>query len=272
MRLLLLSFVFLFFLPQLNAQEFKGTVRSKKTGKPIPYVNIGVVGRNTGTVSDATGNYTLAVGPEFDSDTLRVSCIGYTAFSTTVSQFRNQQHHDLQLEERIIELSEVVVRPKTFRQRTLGVTARSKAIRAGFEKNALGYECGILMKNTRTAHLDKVNIHFASCSYDTVFCRLNIYKALADMNFEPLLSQPIYVQLSKEEVLSDQVSIDLAPYDLWVEGNFLVTLEHVKDMGPGYVYFPLGLLDKTYYRKTSQAAWQTVPVGISISAVVRVEK
>jgi hypothetical protein len=272
MRLLLLSTFFIFFNFYLNAQELRGIVTNKKTGQPIPYVNIGVVGRNIGTVSDANGHYTLAVDTALDSDTLKASCIGYASYSVKVSQFRHQKGNDLQLEERIIELKEVVIRPKAFRLRTFGVTARSKSMRAGFEKNALGYECGILMKNTRPARLEKVNIHFASCSYDTIFYRLNIYNAPGALRFESLLTQPIYLNLPREKVLAEKVTIDLSSYNLWAEGNFLVTLEHVKDMGPGFVYFPLGLFDKTYYRKTSQAEWQTVPVGISISVEAGVEK
>ena len=56
-----------------------------------------------------------------------------------------------------------------------------------------------------------------------------------------------------------------------VEGDFLVTLEHVKDLGPGYLYFCAGLSKITYYRKTSHGKWKTVPIGVIISVVADVE-
>lgn len=50
------------------------------------------------------------------------------------------------------------------------------------------------------------------------------------------------------------------------------TIEHVKDLGEGFLHFCAGLTHKTYYRKTSQGVWQTAPVGISISVIADVEK
>jgi hypothetical protein len=57
-----------------------------------------------------------------------------------------------------------------------------------------------------------------------------------------------------------------------VDGDFLVTLEHVKDLGPGYLYFFGAFTDRTYRRKTSQGKWESDKWGISISVEADVEK
>jgi hypothetical protein len=75
-----------------------------------------------------------------------------------------------------------------------------------------------------------------------------------------------------KELVKDEIQIDLQPKNIVLEGDFLVTLEHVKDLGDGYLNFCAGLTDKTFFRKTSQGKWESVPFGISISVIADVEK
>jgi hypothetical protein len=60
--------------------------------------------------------------------------------------------------------------------------------------------------------------------------------------------------------------------DILTNGDFLITLEHIKDLGEGHLLFCAGLGTKTYFKKTSQGKWEAVPVGVSISVVADVEK
>ena len=100
---------------------------------------------------------------------------------------------------------------------------------------------------------------------------MNIYKVNKKLDFGNILTKPIYIKRSKESV-RDEISIDLQSENILVKGDFLITLEHVKDLGEGFLHFCAGLTHKTYYRKTSQGVWQTAPVGISISVIADVEK
>ena len=68
----------------LYGQKISGTVLEMNSDKPVEYVNIGIVGRNIGTVSDQNGKYTLDIKSEHHDDTLRFSCIGYHAYSVKV--------------------------------------------------------------------------------------------------------------------------------------------------------------------------------------------
>ena len=91
------------------------------------------------------------------------------------------------------------------------------------------------------------------------------------MDFENILREPIYIKMPKETV-KDEIQMDLQSRNIVIEGDFLITLEHVKNLGNGYLYFCAGLIDKTYYRKTSQGKWETASGGISISVIADVEK
>ena len=267
------SLVFFVFLSSFSlfAQKFSGVIINAKSGLPIDYVNVGVIGQNIGTVSDAKGNYSLTIDQQYDNDTLLVSCIGFHSFSIRVGDFKKLSNHSIELQERIFELAGVVVRPKIFKQKILGVSTKRKFVQAGFSENNLGYEIGVLMKVRKSAFIERVIINVARCSYDTLFYRVNIYRRDGKRMFENILEEPIYIELPKDMV-AEEVVIDLERYNLGVQGDFLVSLEHVKGLGPGVLYFCASMGRRSYYRKTSQGKWESAPVGISISVEAKVEK
>lgn len=255
----------------IQAQTYTGVVMCKESQKPIGYVNIGIIGKGIGTVSDHNGSYSIQIGAEYNNDTLLFSCIGYHPISMLVHDFKKLSHHDIMLEERFFEIEQVVVSPNMFKPKMLGYNPRVRGIQAGFKDNLLGYECGVLINVEKSAYLETIRVNFSKTSFDTIFYRVNIYKATGNNNFENILQSPIYINLPKEQ-LSKTVVVDLKPYNILINGDFLVTLEHVKDLGEGFLYFVAGMRGKTYIRKTSQATWETKSVGISISVDARVEQ
>ncbi len=255
----------------LYSQEYSGQIINKKTGQVVEYVNIGIIGKNIGTVSDGNGKFSLPLDSQFDNDTLRVSRIGYYPFSVKVADFKKFQNQNVYLAERVFELEGVVVHHKTFKHKVLGVTAKTTKIIAGFKDNNLGYELGILMKIKKSARLEEVNINFSRCTYDSIFYRVNVYETKGKMKFENILNEPIYLKLAKENI-TETVVIDLKPYNLVTQGNVLVTLEHVRNLGPGFLYFSSNIASRTYFRKTSEGKWDSAPVGISISLKAQVEE
>lgn len=211
------------------------------------------------------------VDSEYDNDSILFSVIGYEPLSIKIADLRKQAVNKILLKEKTYELAEVIVKPKAFKQRTLGVKTKSKRIQAGLIDNKLGYELGMHMKVKKTAIIKNVEINIASCTYDTIFYRLNIYEVQGEMDFENILRKPIYIKIPKESV-KDKILIDLQHENIIVKGDFLVTFEHIKDLGSGKLYFCAEQNNKTYYRKTSQGKWGILPVGVSISVIVDVEK
>jgi hypothetical protein len=198
------------------------------------------------------------------------SSIGYVSTFIRISDLKGNSNTQVILKGKIYDLTEVVIRPKVFKEKIIGVTSKNKNVSAGFKDNLLGYECGVLMKVKKTALIRKVNINIANCLYDTIFYRINIYKVNDPMDFENILTEPIYVEIPRD-LIGESIEIDLESKKLIVMEDFLVTLEHTKDLGSGYLYFCAGL-GKTYFRKTSQGKWETQPIGISISVLTDVEK
>ncbi|MDR2011109.1 MAG: carboxypeptidase-like regulatory domain-containing protein [Bacteroidales bacterium] len=267
-------FIILFLLSSnvlLFGQSISGTVFETTSEMPVEFVNIGIVGKNIGTVSDQNGKYSLQINPEYYNDTLRFSCIGFHSYSVRVSDFISLNNGNVSLKEKFHELTEVVVRPQKIKQMTFGITTRKKTVQACYQDSIRGGEIGTLMKNKNIAFLKEVNVNILKCSYDTIFYRMNIYKADKNMQLENILSEPIYISSSKEEVI-DKITVDLRQLNLVIEDDFLVTFESVKDLGYGDLCFPASLLHKSYIRETSQGTWETIPAGISISVEADVKK
>jgi hypothetical protein len=271
MKNLILTFIFTLTTSLVVAQNILGIVTNKVTKTPIQYVNIGIVGKSVGTVSDEKGVFNLKIDPIYKNETLLFSCIGYQAVSVKISDLINGSQK-IEMQEAQHELKEVVVIPKIYTEKILGIKTTGKSVVAGFSENKLGYEMGVMMKAKKSAYLKTVNINIASCNYDTIFYRLNVYKVIGDNEFENILTEPIYIKIAKEQI-KETISIDLKSKNIVTEGNFLVSLEHVKDLGQGYLMFCSALMKKTYTRKTSQGAWETTSIaGVSISVVADVEK
>lgn len=251
-------------------QVISGVVVNDKNGETIEYTNIGIVGKDVGTVSDYQGKFSLDISSQYDDDSLLFSSIGYFPKQIKVSELR-KGNAKVALMEKVYEIKPVVVKPRVYKPKTLGISTHSKMASAGFENNLLGYEMGIIMEVKKTAKVKNVNLNISVCSYDSLFYRLNIYKVTGPLKFENVLESPIYLSLTKNDV-KETVRVNLEKYNLVMEGDFLVTIEHVKDLGEGRLYFCAGLKEKTYYRKTSQGEWKKAPVGISISVDADVEK
>ena len=255
---------------QVFPQTIAGVVYDKNIQQPIAYANIGVIGKSVGTVSNEQGQFNLTIPSTLQNDTLKISVIGYEPFVSSIQTLSSTAKDTIYLAKTTYSLQEVVIKPKNLIAKTFGITTATQSVSVGFSGNALGFEGGVLMKNKHKAYLQNIKLHFSS-TYDTLFYRINIYKQNGKKNFENILTEPIYFELTKEAI-TFPVIIDLTSYNLAIEGKFLVTMEIVKDLGEGDLYFSAAPFRKTYGKETSQDLWRTIPVGISISVDALVEK
>jgi len=263
--------VFLFLIISVFSygQIYYGKVLDIETNKPIEFINIGIIGKQIGTITDENGNFKITIDNVFSKESLLFSSISYEDKLIKISELK--QNKIIFLQKKIYELNEIVIHPKNIKLKHKGIKTKTKTLQTGFKNNKLGFECGLLFKNKKTAFLKKVNFNIATCTYDTIFYRLNVYTVDSIGSFVNILKKPIYIQLPKNKI-GDKISIDLSKENIIVNHNFLITLEHVKDLGKGLLYFSASVLRKTYFRKTSQAKWETISVGISMNIEIEIEQ
>ena len=103
-------------LQSLGQGVVEGSVKDASSGAPLEFVNVGVLGTGTGTVTDAAGRYRLSLTGK-DSVTLRFSFTGYETAEHRVEN-RTNTHLDVTLKPSATQLQAVEVRDEKVRQST----------------------------------------------------------------------------------------------------------------------------------------------------------
>ncbi|AKQ46259.1 hypothetical protein TH63_12535 [Rufibacter radiotolerans] len=259
-----------------QAQRFQGKIVDQENA-PLQYVNIGVVGKDVGTVSSARGEFTLTMPDSLNAQTLLISAIGYTPVKFNVSEFKQRfsgRVAEIQLKEQSVALQEVVVRPRKYKTKVVGNNATSKRIRGGLISNDLGSEIGTVLDIDKPSFLEKVTFHVVRNEYDTLFFRINLYKMEASGPGANLLKEPIYLNISKKDFIED-ISLDLRDRNIYLDSDTFLSLELVRNLGKGGLFFSAGFLNNhSYSRKTSQGNWTRIPLkaGLGFNATVSQEK
>jgi hypothetical protein len=270
--LLLLScyILSLFLSLPIGAQTFViGQVIDAATKEPLPYVNIGLLNKNIGTVSDETGYFELEVNTEQNSrDTLRFSMIGFETKSYTLNDFINQNEIEVYLTEKSTALDEVILssKRKKYQTKILGNKTTSKALYAAFTSNKLGNEMGFIVRARKHPMiLKKFNISLVENDYGPIKFRLNIYDVLNGLPNKTLLKDNIFIETEES---SGIVSLDLTPYEIILDQDFFIAIEWIEDLGPGKLYFSGGFFGAPLFaREVSQGTWEkigTASVGMNV--------
>lgn len=265
----------LFSISSAFSQIISGTVVDLASKQALPYVNIGIVGKGIGTVSDINGKFSINLDDSLNSQTLKFSYIRYKSQSFNVKEVKKTLTNNtlsITLEESAVSLTQVVIKPKAIKTKVLGNTNDSKSMSAGFKSNDLGSELGTIMKIKKpSTHIENLNFNIAKNDIENAKFRVNIYAMKNGQPDSILLKEPIYVTTSMK---SGTLKVDMKPYNIWVDTDFMVSLEWIEDYGPNKLYFCVGLMDSnSMWRKTSQDKWQkATPVGIGFNSTVTYEK
>jgi hypothetical protein len=258
--------LFVLFVPEVVlCQIFEGKVIvHENNNSGIGFVNVGIIGKNVGTVTDQSGNFSIQLDKIYDKDSIRFSMIGYESRSFLVLAFKDNAIKTIYLGPKSYSLNEVKIIYHKVREIILGIPVTSEALKSGFAENNLGSELGIRLKTRGKVKLDNINLNVATCTYDSVTYRLNVYQAINEIEFKNILTQPIYISFSKDKI-DKPITFDLGKYSIIVEGDILVTLELYKDLGTGKLLFNTQFFTSyTYHKKTSEGRWTKAPGAIGM--------
>jgi hypothetical protein len=257
--------VMIFLIPGiLFSQSKSGILLSADTGKGIGYVNVGVINRNTGTVSAANGKFTINLDNVNENDSLRFSMIGFESKTLLVRKFKEDTTSIFYLYPTCYDFPEVNIYYRKPRYVRLGNQVETDQLRSGFSSNELGSELGIRVNAKKRGILKDIKFDVAVCTYDSVTYRLNIYLIEDDIICENILTKPIYISFKRNDI-SNVLNFDLSKYSIFVEGDILVSLELFKDLGEGKLLFKTDYFTgTTYHRKTSEGTWIKSPGEIGI--------
>ncbi len=256
------------------AQPISGRVTDARTGQPLPFVNIGVVGKALGTVSNEQGLYGLAFQEKLAADTVRVSYLGYRPQLLTLRQLQSQPN--LALSPAAVALAEVRVQGKSraWRARTLGFAGTSESTTLSLDAKDRGAEVGtvIYVKRKPTKVL-QANFNVAYNRAGDVTLRVNLYRldAKGRPTNEKLLRREVLVHSA---VARGPIVVDLTPDNLLLSEDFFLSLEWVAGANATTVHNGLafsagiGYADNDiYYRAASQASWERLSAGAVLAGM-----
>lgn len=247
-----------------SGQSREYRVISEGTTTGIGYVNIGVIGRNIGTVTDESGRFRLDFAELNDNDSLRFSMIGYESGMYTVSRLKSDPSATVILRPRTYELPEMKIVSPRGKDIRLGTPVVSDALRSGFSDNNLGSELGIKVNVKKRLRVKDINLNLGVCTYDSVTYRLNVYKLSEDESWENILTKPIYISFTKTDI-SKPVTLDLKDYYIFLEGQIIITLELYRELGEGKLLFLTQFFTgTTYHRKSKEGTWTQSPGQIGL--------
>ena len=268
----LFLFAFLLCIPVLNAQYIlQGRIIDALTKEPLPFVNVGVLKKELGTVSNEDGFFFLEVPDVFAKETLRFSMIGFDERDFQVADLEAilLSNNTLVLAEQTTFLEEVVLTAeKKWDTRVSGNATTSKLLITGFTSNQLGNEIALFVKVKKTpAYIEGIQFSVVENIYPEVRFRVNVYSSEYRFPDENILKENIFVTLEQSEGI---ISVDLKEYDILVDDDVFISLEWIdEDLGSEGLWFSAGVFGKSIYaRSTSQAEWKKqrgLSLGMSVT-------
>lgn len=244
-----------------HAQVVDGVVKDAKTNLPLPYVNVGIIDKGVGTVTDNAGRFRINLTGH-DADSLKLSMIGYKSLTYRVAGFikDTEAHKILLLQPTVTQLKEVKVNNHKWKQVVLGNTSQSKSTNAGFTDNKLGYEIGAIIKIKKSpTFIKQFNANIASEVTDSVKLRLNFYSVKDGMPDQLLQNENIFVTVKNGQ---QRINVNLEPYNIVADDKFYVSLEWIQNAeGHGVMFSASFLGGSIISRETSQAKWEKVGIA-----------
>jgi hypothetical protein len=248
----------------------EGIVKDAETEEPIPYVNIGIVKKERGTVSTEAGKFEFEIPSNLMNDTIKVSSIGYQSRFMIAKDFVEilKMNSIIELIPDILELDEVVVTNKQLKEKIIGNKSKSKKLRGVFSYALAGSEVGIKIKiKDSPTYIKKFHANVVLNKSEKLKFRMNFYSIKDGLPNEKIVKENIIFSVN---VLEGEFTLDLEKYNIVVEEDFYYTMELLEEQKQDEeIRFSAGLLGNSMvYKYTSQGEWiksNAIAVGFNFT-------
>ncbi len=255
----------------LQAQiEFAGRIVDAKTEQSLPYVNIGIVAKGLGTVSNEEGFFYLSIDTLLtqETDIIQISSLGYETIEIAIKEVSamGNKKSMISMLPAEIELQEVVVKSSALVPVSEFVGHRNQGERnyGYWNKNtALGGELATKIRVRRgQRQLKSLEFEVLENPSDSLLIRVNIYDndgkfGRPDTNLNSSKKSIIHT-IKKGRSIS---TVDLFPYDIFVFDSFFVSIELLQVYGDsdlGLVLAASSAAGSSYRKYASQDDWEFI--------------
>lgn len=265
----------LFAFLSFHAQTISGTVISKDDNQPVPYAKIGIVNNNYGIQADENGKFQIQLDNIPKDKELIVAVAGYKQFRSSVGDFVKQNPHNIYLYEKVTDIQEVVIAPKNYKDKNLGVNSKSKSLMftPNMEKgDSVVEETAVEFNSSKKLKITKINMNFSRFESTTpIKVRYTIYDEKDGKPNNLILNKDIIATISKDDLDDFGYSLDVSNEKIWLQGKFFVGIQFIGKSN-GKVALSGALFKAGYYR-SFYGNWEKIGMAApAINIDVKVQK
>ena len=268
---LLCFFVALFYIADVQAQylskgsytTLKATILDQNTQTPIPFVNVGFIGKGIGSVTDAQGYFELTYLTDKmeGSDVIQFSMIGFKTKQIPIrfiSSLLSKKNTITLIPERY-SLEEVVLGNTKLQNTTIG-NLKIDSEKFGYWKNELGLGGEIATKiKVKKEGTQLKSLHFTVLENlsDSIRVRVNVYDIdpISRLPQHNILNTAIYHTISRRNGVE---RIPLSKYKIFTDTDVIVSIELIEIYGKRLGFAIAGSSNKnmSFTRSISQDSWE----------------
>jgi hypothetical protein len=238
------------------------------TNAPIEYVNVGVVGKNFGTISSEQGQIELIIPDSKKRDLLTVSHISYDKKVFSITDLLNHKT-TICLNRKDFEIEEVEVVARNLVEKELGSNSEMSILT--YRGKGICCEIAVLIPvDNKHTLIEEVGIKLKKCGRKNLQLRVNLYSVDSIGNVgNSMLQKPIYYLHQTEN--TNPILIDLKRYKIRTKEDFYLSFELFhKDIELTLYGTVFG--DKSLFRHNRWGKWCSSPLFTpSIYTKVRTE-
>jgi len=256
----------------LMAQEtktIKGIVKDKETNKIISYVNLGIVDKGIGTVSNIDGEFELLIGKTEETEILLFSHIGYEDFQLDLAKNKSS-FLEIEMIPQAVDLDEIIV--KGTNPAFIGTKNLNEPVTGFFNAKGLGGEVGTCIKNDENCTIKSFGIHIVKNTFEKVKFRINFYTT-AKRKPKRLIQANEYLEVENGQ-LGDMI-VDVKDFN--IDSDIFVSIELIEfekgdDEKPDFFYAAYqNKKSKVFYKFISLDKWRKKK-GFDLCFWLNVEK
>ncbi|CAM3930537.1 Carboxypeptidase-like protein [Flavobacterium branchiophilum] len=268
-------YIFLLLAISINSfsQEkiINGEIKDAENKTNLQYANIGISNKNTGTVSNSDGKFSLKINEKInENDLVSFSYVGYQTKTIAISKL-NLSNNVIELEPEENQLDEVVVKlvkpkPKTLGRNSKGFGLMHFNFYNYYEKDVddrLSKEIGMKFKLKKDCKINDLNFNITSNEFSSLKFRLNFYKIENGFPAELIVEKDIVFEIKDE--FKGWFNLDLKPYEIYLDKeteDIAITIQWVesKKANEKSKYFgistAMSATETSFFREKSMDSWK----------------
>lgn len=252
-------------------KTINGEIKDAENKTYLQYANIGISNKNTGTVSNSNGKFSLKLNESInENDLVTFSYVGYQTKTIAISKL-NLLNNVIELEPEKNQLDEVVVKfvkpkPKILGRNSKGFGLMHYNFYSYYEKDVddrLSKEIGMKFKLKKDCKINDLNFNITSNEFSSLKFRLNFYKIENGFPTELIVEKDIVFEIKDE--FKGWFNLDLKPYEIYLDKeteDIAITIQWVesKKANEKSKYFgistAMSATETSFFREKSMDSWK----------------